>query len=185
MKRNVISAVIIVLASLLGNALAEPPDSAGIVTRGDYTWADFYVDEESGLLVVLGVDIEDWCAAEVPFDVIYYSDKFLSNPPRINTLEKADVTTSVWDFTEFDCDLFTSVDPLATGIARLLYHDNDLFAPWNCELKNNANAFGLKVNGTLYSPSGEAMQFNMKWWGLYECEVDEFVFLNIKAKLTG
>lgn len=184
MKRIAIATGLVLLATISGNVLAEPPATSGIVTRDSYNGARFDVDMNSGLLSVLGVDIVQWCTDGAPFDVIYYSDKSLQSGFRLNTLEKADVTASVWPFTIFDCELFTTVQPLATGIARYRLHDNDLFGPQFCEEKNNANAFGVKANGTLYSPSGEAKQFSMHHWGLFDCETFTFPLLKTKISLN-
>ena len=184
MKRIIISAVIIISTLLFGIALAEPPATSGIVTRDSYNGARVDIDMNSGLLSVVGVDIVQWCTDDAPFDVIYFSDKDLQDGFRLNTLEKGYLTASVWPFTVFSCELFTTVQPLATGMAKYRMHDNDFFGPRFCEEKNNANAFGTKANGTLYSPSGEAKQFSLNTWGLFDCETFTFPILKTKIKLT-
>lgn len=175
----------VVLLSLSCFAIADPPESSGIVIRDEYNNAWVDIDMDTGLLAVTGVNIVQWCTDGAPFDTIYYADKNLQDGFRLNTLEKAEVTTSVWPFTVFDCALFTSVPPLATGVANYRLHDNDLFGNQFCEEKNNANAFGRKVNGKLYSPQGEGRNLNMHVWGIYDCETFTFRLFNVDIKLTG
>lgn len=163
---------------------AEPPASSGIVTRGSYDTAWVDIDTKSGLLSIVGVDIVQWCTDGAPFDTVYYSDKNLQDGFRLNTVEKGYVQASVWPITVFDCELFTSIQPLATGMANYLAHDNDYFGPQFCEEKNNANAFGHRANGTLYSPSGEARKFSMHTAGLFDCETFTFPLFKTKIILT-
>jgi hypothetical protein len=179
-----IISIISVLIGLASAAFAEPPASSGIVTRGSYEtgWVD--IDTHSGLLSIVGVDIVQWCTDGAPFDTFYYKDKDLQDGFRLNTVEQAYVQASVWPITVFDCELFTTVQPLATGMAYFRSHDNDLFGPRFCEEKNNANAFGRRANGTLYSPSGEARQFSMHTTGLFDCETFTFPLYKTKIKLT-
>lgn len=169
---------------MAGTVLAEPPASSGIVSRGSYNNAWVDVDINSGLLSIIGVDIVQWCTDGAPFDTIYYADKDLQDGFRLNTSENGYVQASVWPFTDFDCELFTTMDPLATGMANYRSHDNDLFGPRFCEEKNNMNAFGRRANGTLYSPSGEASQFSMHTWGLFDCDTDSFPVFKTKISLT-
>ena len=176
--------VILVLIGLASAAFAEPPANSGIVTRGSYESAYVDIDTHSGLLSVVGVDIVQWCTDGAPFDTFYYADKDLQDGFRLNTGEKAYVQASVWPITVFDCELFTTVQPLATGMAKFRSHDNDLFGLRFCEEKNNANAFGSRANGTLYSPSGEARQFSMHTWGLFDCETFTFPLYKTKISLT-
>ncbi len=184
MKRFSIFALFLAVVGSFGIALAEPPASSGVVTRDSYNggWVD--VDMNAGMLSVLGFDIVQWCTDGAPFDVISYSDKLVQSGLRLNTLEKAELTASVWPFTVFDCELFTSIPPLATGLASYRLHDNDLFGNEFCEEKNNANAFGRKANGTLYSASGELMKFSMHTTGIYDCETDTFPLFKTKINLT-
>lgn len=184
MKRFSIFALFITVVGSFGIALAEPPASSGVVTRDSYNggWVD--VDPNAGMLSVLGFDIVQWCTDGAPFELISYSDKLVQSGLRLNTLEKAELTASVWPFTVFDCDLFTTVAPLATGTASYRLHDNDLFGNEFCEEKNNANAFGRKANGTLYSPSGKKKQFSMHTTGIYDCETGTFPLFKTKINLT-
>jgi hypothetical protein len=184
MKQFSILALFLTVVGSFGIALADPPASSGVVTRGSYDNARVDVDTNAGMLSILGVDVVQWCTDGVPFEFISYSDKLVQSGLRLNTLEKAELTASVWPFTVFDCELFTTVPPLATGIASYRLHDNDLFGDQFCEEKNNANAFGIKANGTLYSPSGEKKQFSMHTWGIFDCETGTLPLFKTKINLT-
>lgn len=184
MKQPRMIFVYFALIAMAGAAFAEPPESSGIVTRGSYEWGFVDVDENAGLLSVVGVDIVQWCAGDSSFDTIYYKDKDLQDGFRLNTMEQADVQASVWPFTDFNCDLFTTVEPLATGMAYFRSHDNDFFGLRYCEEKNNMNSFGRRANGTLYSPGGEAKQFSMHTSGLFDCETRSFPVFKTKINLT-
>jgi hypothetical protein len=183
MKRISFIALFFVAVGFFATALADPPENSGVVSRGVYQGAWVDIDTDSGLLSVLGVDIFQWCTDGAPFEFISYSDKQVQNELRIVTLEKAELTASVWPFTVFDCDLFTTVPPLATGLASYQLHDNDLFGPVFCEEKNNANAFGRKAKGTLYTAGGEMVQFKLHSWGIYDCETDTFPLFKTRISL--
>ena len=184
MKTSLKLAATVFMVATIGIVNADPPTNSGVVTRGSYTNAWFDVDMKNGLSSVVGVDIVELCNGPADFDVFYYSDKLVQKGLRINTLEKAELTASVWPFTVYDCDRFRTMAPLAVGTATLVSRDNDLFGPQFCEEKNNINSFRRKANGTLYSPSGEAKQFNLHVWGLYDCDTDSFDLFKTKINLT-
>jgi hypothetical protein len=178
--------IVFVLVTLAGTVLAEPPASSGIVSRDSYNGGYFDVDTNSGLLSIIGFDVVQWCNEEddFSFDTFFYADKDLQDGFRLNTSENAYVQASVWPFTDFNCELFLTIDPLATGMANYRMHDNDLFGLRYCEEKNNMNAFGRRANGTLYSPSGEAKRFSMHNWGLFDCDTESFPVFETKISLT-
>jgi hypothetical protein len=184
-KQLKVFSILFVLLTLAGTGFAEPPSSSGIVSRGSYEGGYVDVDLNSGLLSIIGFDIVQWCTDDPPFDTFFYADKDLQDGFRLNTLEHAYVQASVWPFTDFNCELFTTIQPLATGMANYRLHDNDLFGLRYCEEKNNMNAFGRRANGTLYSPSGEARQFSMNNWGLLDCDTESFPIYETKIKLTN
>lgn len=174
MKTWLKSVVTLFAVTTIGTAIAEPPANSGVVVRGTYNNAYFDVDMKKGISVVLGADISEFCNGIEDFDVIAYSDKAVQQGLRIVTVEKSEVIASVWSFTEFDCGLFTTELPLATGMASMILNDNDLIGNENCEEKNNINVFSRKAHGTLYAPSGEARQFAMNFWGQFDCDADTF-----------
>ena len=178
--------IALVSIGTLGTAIAEPPASSGIVMRDGYFFGSVEVDTDAGVLAVLGFDPIEYCADpdNAAFDFVTFSDKNLQNGFRLNTLEKGEMTASVWPLTEFQCDLIALSAPLATGIVKYRLHDNDLFGPEFCDQKNNANAFGMKANGTLYTIFGEAMKLNMHVWGLFDCETFSFPLFKTTIKLT-
>ena len=73
---------------------------------------------------------------------------------------------SVWPFTGFDCGLFTSTSPVASGVADFIYTDNSL--PGVGPDDDFANAWGFRAHGTLsYTDGGGPASFsahlNMKY----------------------
>jgi len=53
---------------------------------------------------------------------------------------------SVWPFTAFDCDLFTTIDPVGTGTVDVRLTDNDVNIFLNPD-SYNWNAFGFRAHG--------------------------------------
>jgi len=80
---------------------------------------------------------------------------------RVNDLLHGDdLTTSVWPFTDFDCGLFLTTTPLATGTVDVRNTDNDFFVFLNPDNKNH-NAFGFTAQGKLTSATGKRAHFNV------------------------
>ena len=178
--------VYVLLATLFsGVAIADPPEASGIVTRGGYEGGWWWADEDTGLGVIIGTDIVALCSGTREFGFVAYSDKDIQDGLRLIRLEKGrNLVASVWPFTEFDCGRFLTELPLATGEVNRLMHDNDLYGPRYCDIKNNANAYGENFHGDLYSPTGEKRRFNGRMRGLYDCETDTFPMFDVKLLLT-
>jgi len=131
---------------------SNAPDVSGIVTRAEwpvaYTWPDF----KTGLRVTLGLDMLEFCDGIDDFDVIPYQD--VNSPTgELLTLGKGTLRAAVWPFTDFDCALFTTIAPLATGDAEFVNNDNDLLGTPGWE--NNTNVWGFSAHGLLTRPTGE------------------------------
>ena len=71
---------------------------------------------------------------------------------------KGTVQTTVWDFTDFDCALFTTIDPVASGDARLRLTDNDTDGIGPDD--RNTNAYGYMAHGRLENAEGDRMLLN-------------------------
>jgi hypothetical protein len=165
MKTNsLLKFVFLPIALLLSvTTLADPPPASGPnVVRFDDTFALQVPDFEDNKQVILGADITEFCNGVVNFDVIPFME--VTNPQdedRIKQLAKGIVVASVWDFADFDCDRFLTEMPLASGMASFHLNDNDL----NVFLRDNqnANSFGVKAHGDLFSPDGEPLKFQFVW----------------------
>ena len=145
---------------------ANAPEQSGIVERGDGVWAWSWPDPKTGLRVVFGADMTEFCGGIIDFDEVHWADKVLPNEDeRIVSLDVSrDIRTSVWPFLDFDCALFTSVDPLASGTSTLKRTDNDLTGTPGA----NTNTWGFMAHGTLaWTADGSAAQFSfhrrMQW----------------------
>lgn len=135
---------------------ANAPDFSGIVSRSDGPAAYTFADPATGWRVTFGLDVAEYCAGIIDFDLLYWSDKYLPTD-RLVSLNKMEARTAVWPFLAFDCALFTTVDPLASGLSTFYYIDNDLFGSDN----PNVNAWGFKATGTLaWTADGTPAQFS-------------------------
>ena len=187
MKNIVKTGLLTGLVCLIGVANAEPPSESGIVTRGDREFALFDVDEKAGISSVLGVDPVAFCSGLTEFDFISYADKAVQNDLRSVRVGRGEVVASVWPFTDFDCNLFLTEMPLASGMASVVDRDNDFFGLDRCDEKQNINSFGYQAHGALYSPDGERKQFSMYSHALLDCEDDgSFTFTpRVKIKIQN
>ena len=144
----VVVGLMVALVLTLTPAAADPPATSGVVVRGTFNAALWWVDAREGTLIVTGVDIVDWCTGPAPFDTFSFQDAELRD--RINTIQKGqDITTSVWPFDVLDCFLFTTLDPLATGLTEVVWPDSDLVLSGD-----QAYAGSIMVRGFLTTPDG-------------------------------
>jgi hypothetical protein len=134
-----------------------PPPASGVVLRDGnpvaYTWVDF----DTGLRVIVGADMDEFCAGINNFDIIPYQDVNLPDG-RLVTLGKGPIQTTVWDFLDFDCALFTTVEPVAYGRANFIEVDNDLFGIE--EGDKNTNTWAYSARGRLATSDGGTVRLN-------------------------
>jgi hypothetical protein len=133
------------------------PEQSGIVERASGAYAVSWPDQATGWRVVFGADMLEFCDGIIDFDELQWADKYLPTDDRIVSLNTYEPRTSVWPFTDFDCALFTTVEPLATGYSKFTYVDNDL----SLSEHPNVNSWGFKANGTLaWTMDGSPAAFN-------------------------
>jgi hypothetical protein len=144
--------------------LAGPPAQSGIVTRDEAEDFGIIVDQEAGLILITGIDPVEFCAGNTDSDGLpNIIVDIPSDPERLARFVRGEGQTSVWDFVQFNCDMFNALQPVAVGMAVTNYTDND----FNLAPTPNANAFGFTVNGTLYDPiTSEPKHLNAVWQGL-------------------
>lgn len=165
MKTNTLLRLLFVPIALLLAAptLSDPPPASGPnVVRSDQIFATQIADFEDNKQVILGADVTEFCLGTIDFDVVSFME--VTNPrdqDRIIELGKGMVFATVWDFAEFDCGRFLTEMPLASGMARIHINDNDLIVFFRDN--QNANSFGIKAHGDLYSPAGEPLKFHLVW----------------------
>ena len=137
---------------------SNAPAESGIIMRGERPAAYTWVDVDSGLRLIIGADINEFCSGIINFDLVAFQDAYLpEGRPILEILQGEDMQTTVWDFLPFDCVLFTSVDPAASGVADLVNTDNDLFGNAG---DRNANAWTFTAQGTLTLASGADAQLS-------------------------
>jgi hypothetical protein len=132
-----------------------PPTEAGIIMRGESPVGLTWVDTDFGLRVVIGADMDEFCAGIVDFDLVSYQDANLPDGRIVSNMVGA-MQTRVWDFLEFDCDLFTSIPPIAVVTAMLKGVDNDLEGT----VVHNTNTWGWMAQGSLLGADGSRVRFS-------------------------
>ena len=133
--------------------IEDAPPFSGIIERAEFPSAYSWVDFKSGLRLTIGLDMLEYCDGTINFDLIWYKDIY--NPSRwLGQGQGEDLQTDVWPFLEFDCELFTTVPPLASGVAYFRSMDNAYDGVG--EDDNFTNSWGGHANGTLYYSDGGA-----------------------------
>ena len=173
MKRMKVLTGFLLLSALLYSGLisAGPPPASGVVIRDEVEVGLTWVDFDSGLRVILGADIVEFCSGIVDFDVVYRQ----SVEPPIGenwVIERlhGEVRALVFDFLDFDCELFLNNEPIAAGYAMLTATDNDL----NVAGPPNANAWGYMAHGDVYAPDGVELALSAVVRNLYLKKQDVF-----------
>ena len=136
--------------------IANAPAEAGIVTRDDRAVAATWVDSETGMRAFIGVDIVEFCNGGGAFDVEAIQTATLRDGRVVGLVQGADKTTSVWGFPQFSCAMYTSEEPLATGLSVRVGTDND----FDGVFVSGTNAFGFAAHGPLTRPNGARAQFS-------------------------
>lgn len=159
MKIKRLASAAILTAALLssGPIAADPPADSGTVTRGQEALAFTWVDFDSGLRIIIGADIDEFCGGVNNFDLVDFM-RVEPQPERVIERLSGDVQTTVWDFLDFDCALFTTLEPVASGQARLRATDNDLFGIGDDD--RHTNSWGLMAHGKLEDSFGTDMNLN-------------------------
>jgi hypothetical protein len=180
--RKLASAPLFAVAMLLSAAApASPPAQSGVVTREDVPDAGFIVDHKAGLLTVVGIDPVEFCMGMGDFDLLtFMTVDVQSDPERIALFAKGEMRASVWDFVEFNCDLFEVAQPLATGMAMIQSTDND----FNIASTPNSNAYGFSARGMLIATdTGKRMHLNAVYRAIWDKDAGEALVKNSKVTL--
>jgi hypothetical protein len=164
MKKKLLLIIIVLMAALIPAvpALADPPANSGlkVVRYQDIVYLHT-VDYKNGRSAIVGADIVEYCHTYSGFDLVDIQE--IDVPEDANRIVQIahgeDVTTSVWPFTDFDCGLFTTKEPVASGTADFVSTDNDLYVYKNPD-NINWNAYGFTAHGLLVTPDGSNMRLN-------------------------
>jgi len=173
-------------------SLMKASGSGAWIFRYEDVFATWWIDEESGLVIALGVnDISLLCSGGGGRDTANIKDILLPNTDPdlrrwIQQVKGQDLTAMVWrpdpwpsEFTDF-CSFYDLVgEPMAIGTAKVSSKDNDVLA-WMQDNKNS-NAFGYKANGTLKDLNGKVYKLNFvyrsRWDGV------DFTSANVVFKI--
>ena len=136
-------------------------DAGPIVFRTTAGGAFGLRDPESGLQVWFMIDPVGICTGPWASDQV--DRQIVDVPDEANRIIRLyhgkDVTTSVWPNFGFNCGLFTTTTPLATGLSRFVWTDNDVDILFNPDSKNS-NAYGWTAHGVLTDPAGDKAPFS-------------------------
>lgn len=187
-KKIIIPVVLVVLLALLiaplalaGGGFENGPENPGpIVFRFDDVGGFHMADFKSGLGVIHGGDVVEFCeTGSTEFDPILVQEVDVPDDfdRIINQVVGNDMPTTVWPFPVFDCGLFTTVDPIATGTADLILTDNDV----NVSDNPNANSFGLSAHGKVTTDGGEKLNLHTHFRAIIKD--GEFTLLTEKVNL--
>lgn len=187
-KKIIISVVLVALLTLLivplalaGGGFGNGPENPGpIVFRFDDVGGFHMADFKSGLGVIHGGDVVEFCqTGSTEFDPILVQEVDVPDDfdRIINQVVGNDMPTTVWPFPVFDCGLFTTVDPIATGTADLINTDNDV----NVSDNPNANSFGLSSHGKVTTDGGEELNLHTHFRAIIKD--GEFTLLTEKVNL--
>jgi hypothetical protein len=126
-----------------------------------------YSDPVRGLTAIHGGDVVEFClTGDTSFPLVDLQSVLTSEEQNrlLLLIRGSDIETTVWAVGDFDCDVFTTTTPVATGTVDLTNTDNDLFAGDQA----NHNAFGFVAQGTLRRSNGARAHFN----GVSKCVWD-------------
>lgn len=146
------------LVSLM--AAADPPHVSGIVERDDGRLVGArFVDVDTGLDLLIGVDPEQYCYAPIEYDAVPWQYLVIPNSGfRFIAGVEGQVQAHVYalgdPIPQSACAyVYGGQQELAGGTANLLYIDNDFFGALFEEDNNWTNAFSFRAKGELYDPS--------------------------------
>ena len=141
--------------------IANAPTFSGVVMRGEVPAASLVSDPKSGMLAVVGLDPADLCAGIFDFDLVPFQEVTwpISQARYARLLQGENMQTTVWPFTNFDCALFSTVTPLATGVSDYVYTNNDelWYGP------PNAQSVTARAHGRLTLANGADAQFSSRF----------------------
>jgi hypothetical protein len=158
------------------------PDAGPIILRSELGGAFGLRDPGSGLQVWFMIDPVGVCTGPWASDAI--DQQIVDVPDEANRIIRLrhgkDVQTSVWPNFGFNCGLFTSTTPLATGVSSFVWTDNDVNIGQNPD-SENSNAYGWTAHGLLTDPGGAQVQFK----ALHRCHWDgqDLATLTCKNKI--
>lgn len=168
-KKTFASLFIVVGLTISAPVISDPPDQSGpIVFRFEGFTPSIPIwvpDMKRGISASLGIDTIDFCTT-FTFDTVEpVSIKNIlvpEDPNRVNEQISGYVLAQVWPFTVFDCAMFLSVPPLATGYVKVNGTDNDLFV-FNNPDNVNHNAFGITAHGDVVDLTGDMRKFSFAY----------------------
>jgi len=153
---------------------ANAPAVSGVVVRGSGEELGLLaLDEKTGLMAFIGVDIVTTCAGgDAALGLIHWQrHEAPTNPERIHSVYAGtDVPVTVWPAFGLDCARLTTETPLGVGTVRVHGTDNDELR-WLYPDQNNVNAFGFFAKGEVELTAGGSARLDAGYrivWDGYE-----------------
>lgn len=172
MKKTILILLIVLLLAVaaVNVVLADPPAQSGmIVARGQDIFFGHYIDPAKGLGATVGIDVREYCLGNFAPELVYVQDIDVPDDANrfLQIFTSESITVDIWPFTAFDCALFLTVDPVASGTAAIIGTDNDVEVYQNPD-NVNWNAFGFTARGRLTADDGDSTFLNT----VYRCVWD-------------
>lgn len=179
----------ILVSTLIITAIMAPasvalagPDNTDIVIWYDDPFSFGFPDAGSGLAAWFGIDIAAACAGGDPaISIIRFQDiRVPQADQRIISIGHADaLPVTVWrmaDLDGFGCPVGAAT-PIASGLVRMRYTDNDALA--FIGVNPNANAWGVMAQGVVTRANGQPAQFGSTfrnvWDGADRSRINHYV----------
>lgn len=163
---------------------------AWIIRHQETGWFSSYYDENSGLLLTLGLQ-DNSLGCDGITDIYDIKDLYLPNAdPNLRRLiakQKSNLAAMVWQVTPCPCgsglcDFIANNEPTAIGVVNFRYNDNDYLA-W-MQGNNNSNAFITKANGTIEGQDGTFYNLNFMDKVMWDGDDGTRLSFHYKIQLT-
>jgi hypothetical protein len=188
-KVLLIIGLVVALTAVMPLTWADPPEMSGpFVIRFSGTFATFWVDDDLPQLMVIGADLNEFCAKKqiIRFSTFESLDVFVPQQDGtvVDVFTMDDALAGVWPIIGAPnnvCEAWANAGgvPLASGTVDVTGTDNDLFA----SDEERWNAFTIRANGVLVTPAGNLVRVTSGFQCVWDGENDETFRCNEKAKL--
>jgi len=151
--------VLVVFLATAAPISAAPPEESGVVLRIAFPFGQGFEDADDGLVALGGPPPELGCFGEGFEEVLHHIVVTPAGPVKIlvKDVEEPFFIYAASSIGEVCEAVFAGEvpEPIATGTARVVLNDNNLF-----NSGPGANSFGATATGTVYDADGNPWHFN-------------------------
>lgn len=148
-------------AGMVAAGIVDAPATSGPrVIRFEFGYGLILTDPDLGIEVTYGFDPVALCDGTATFDVVSIMQVNGPQGRAHAVVQGDDLQTRVWPFASesFDCDLFTSATPIASGVSDLVATDNDVVGG-NPDARH-VNSLGYRARGVLTLADGRPTRYS-------------------------